>query len=47
MKSVPQLDLGYRDAENYRRRENRELFNQIFVRTPELERLCILTLFFL
>ena len=40
MKPVSDLILGYRDAENYRRRENKELFNQLFLRTPELDELC-------
>ena len=47
MKSVIDLKLGFRDAENYHRRENREFFNKIFVRTPELERLCEPGIFFL
>jgi len=47
MKDVPDLDLGFRDAENYRRKENRKLFNQIFLRTAELERLCDPNIFFL
>ena len=47
MKLVPELQLGFRDAENYRRRENREIFNQIFLRTPELDNLCSPSTFFL
>jgi hypothetical protein len=47
MKPVPELDLGYRDSENYRRKENREIFNQIFLRTPELDKLCEPNTFFL
>ncbi len=31
MKPVPELELGFRDAENYRRRENRELKWEISV----------------
>lgn len=40
MKPIPELDLGYRDAVNYRSNENKELFNRIFLRTPELDQLC-------
>jgi len=40
MKTVPELYLGFGDAENYRRSENRELFNRIFIRTPTLDKLC-------
>lgn len=39
MKTIPELDLGFRDAVNYRNNENKELFNRIFLRTPELEKL--------
>jgi len=47
MKPISELDLGFRDSENYRRKENREIFNQIFVRTPELDKLCDPSTFFL
>lgn len=47
MKPVSSLELGYRDSENYRRKENREVFNQIFLRTPELDKLCEPNTFFL
>lgn len=47
MISVPQLQLGYRDAENYKRRENKQLFNKIFIRTSELDQLCEPNTFFL
>ena len=40
MKLVSQLELGFPDAENYKRRENRELFNQVFIRNRHLDRLC-------
>ena len=36
-KSINELNFGFADAENYRRRENRQLFNQSFVRTPNLD----------
>jgi hypothetical protein len=47
MLSIPQLNFGFNDAENYRRNENKELFNQIFVRTDELDRICANNVFFL
>ena len=40
MKPFAQLKVGFSDAENYRRRENKELFNSIFVRTEGLDKLC-------
>jgi hypothetical protein len=44
---VPDLQLGYRDAENYKRKENKELLNRLFVRTPALDQLCDPSTFFL
>jgi len=40
MKSILDLELGFNDAENYRRRENKELLNSIFIRNEYLEKLC-------
>lgn len=40
MKRVTDLQLGFSDAENYRRRENKELLNQLFIRNEHLDRLC-------
>ena len=40
MNKVSELTFGFRDAENYRRRENKDLFNHIFVRDKALEDLC-------
>jgi hypothetical protein len=40
MKSILELDLGFNDAENYRRRENRQLLNSVFIRNEYLEKLC-------
>ncbi|MEZ5423092.1 MAG: hypothetical protein R2682_08370 [Pyrinomonadaceae bacterium] len=47
MKRIEDLNFGYNDAENYKRRENKELFNHIFVRTNELDRLIAPDTFFL
>jgi hypothetical protein len=40
MKTVLDLVLGYTDAENYRRPENREMFNRVFIRNDHLDKLC-------
>ncbi len=47
MKQIPMLGLGFRDAENYRRKEEKEFFSRIFIRTPELDHLCEPSTFFL
>jgi hypothetical protein len=47
MKAVPDLSLGFRDAENYKKKENKELFNRIFLRTRALDRLCEQSTYFL
>jgi len=46
MKSVSDLALGFRDAESYKNREYRELFNRIFVRTRTLDQLCDPSVYF-
>jgi hypothetical protein len=40
MKDFVNLNFGFSDAENYKRRENKELFNRVFVRNQHLEELC-------
>ncbi len=40
MKKIKDLELGYADAENYKRRENKELLNKIFIRDQQLDKLC-------
>lgn len=47
MKSITELNFGYNDAENYRRRGEKELFNSLFVRTIHLDQLCGNNRFFL
>ena len=47
MKPISELAFGFADAENYRRRENKDLFNRISLRTSELDKLCERTVFFL
>lgn len=40
MLKIKDLNLGYSDAENYKRRENKELLNHLFIRNNALEKLC-------
>ncbi len=40
MKLTRELELGYSDAENYRRKENKTLFNKVFIRNQFLDALC-------
>ena len=40
MLKIKDLNLGYSDAENYKRRENKELLNHLFIRNDSLEKLC-------
>lgn len=47
MKPLPEIVFGFSDAENYRRRENKNLFNKIFLQTDALEKLCGRNVFFL
>lgn len=47
MKPLSEITFGFSDAENYRRRENKGLFNKIFLRTDALDKLCDRNVFFL
>lgn len=47
MKSVEELNLGSNDAEDYNRRENKQFFNNIFVKDTNLEKLLNPNTFFL
>jgi hypothetical protein len=40
MKKISELQLGFADAENYKRRENKELLNKLFIRNEYLDKLC-------
>jgi len=40
MKKIEDLNLGFSDAENYKRRENKDLFNSLFILNSKLDRLC-------
>ena len=39
MKPILSLNFGYNDAENYKKRENKEFFNKIFVKNEYLDQL--------
>jgi len=47
MKTISELNLGFSDAENYQRRENKDLFNSIFVKNEFLDDLMRPQTFFL
>ncbi|MDB5713617.1 MAG: fun(Z), P2p22 [Sphingomonadales bacterium] len=47
MKTLNELTFGFTDAENYRRRENKTLFSQIFLRTEALSGITDPSTFFL
>lgn len=47
MLKIPELNFGFSDAENYKRRENKDLFNNIFLRNDSLDKLCEDRAFFL
>lgn len=40
MKTIKELELGYPDAENYRRRENKQMLERYFIRNDNLDKLC-------
>jgi len=46
LKPISELSIGFNDAENYKVREAKQLFNQIFVRTEALDRLCDSNIYF-
>ena len=47
MKPLKEIVFGFSDAENYRRRENKNFFDQIFLRTEAVEKLALPNIFFL
>jgi len=40
MKPIKSLDFGFADAQNYKKRENKEQFNKVFIKNDYLESLC-------
>lgn len=47
MKPIRDITFGFSDAENYRRRDQKNLFNRIFLRTDALDGICSSSTFFL
>lgn len=47
MKKISELELGFKDAENYKNKDFKELFNEVFVRTETLDKLCQSNVYFL
>lgn len=39
MQKIVDLDFGFSDAENYKRRENKETFNRMFLQTEDFDRI--------
>ena len=39
MKTISQLNLGFIDAENYSKRDNKKMFNDIFVKNVFLDKI--------
>lgn len=40
MLKISELQLGYSDAENYKRKENKVLFSQLFVKDESVDKIC-------
>ena len=47
MKKIDELNLGFSDAQNYSRRDNKKMFNDIFVKNYFLEKLINPNIYFL
>ena len=47
MKKISELNLGFSDAQNYARRDNKKMFNDIFVKNYFLEKLINPNIYFL
>ena len=47
MKPIKDLNLGFRDAESYKKKENKELLNKLFLRTHKLDELADTNKYFL
>jgi hypothetical protein len=43
MKKINELILGFSDAENYKQRENKDLFNNLFIQNENLDKLSLLS----
>lgn len=47
MKSISSLNFGFTDAVNYSKKENKELFNRFFVKSPQLDEVLKECIYFL
>ena len=47
MLKIPELKFGFNDAVNYKFVENKKFFNNIFLRTDSLDKLCESNVYFL
>lgn len=47
MKTIKELELGFSDAQNYAQRQNKTMFNEVFVRNTFLDDLVKQSSFFL
>lgn len=47
MEKISNLSFGFRDAESYKNKENKEFFNEVFLRTNALDELCNQNRYFL
>lgn len=47
MKKISELSFGFRDAESYKNKDNKEFFNDVFLRTHALDELCDQNRYFL
>ena len=47
MKKIKELEFGFSDAENYKHRENKELFNHLFLRNEHLDKIASFSTSFL
>lgn len=47
MKKIKELELGFSDAQNYAQRQNKTMFNEVFVRNAFLDDLVKQSSFFL
>ncbi|MCX7093741.1 MAG: hypothetical protein NTY50_09885 [Methylobacter sp.] len=47
MKLIKDLELGFADAENYKRRENKDFLNKVFIKNTHLDELCDSHIYFL
>lgn len=47
MKNIEELNMGFRDAESYKKKDNKDLLNKLFLRTNKREELTDTNKYFL